>query len=124
MLVENRDTKINVTFVVDPKDDGQWTAQFVRVNTRYIQDENGLPLERQYRIIEVEELLTKAGARYKYLATQTQLDGRAGGYAPDEDPPATPYPDYTDATELQRVRAFYSDEVGNMANGDTGYVYT
>ncbi len=124
MLFENRDTKINVTFVVDPKDDGQWTAEFVRINTRYVQDENGLPLERQYRIIEVEELLTKAGVRYKYVATQTQLDGRAGSYAPDEDPVATPYPTYTDASEEQRVRAFWADDDGKMANGDTGYVWT
>lgn len=122
--MENRDTKINVTFVVDPKDDSQWTAEFVRINTRYIQDENGLPLERQYRIIEVEELLTKAGVRYKYVATQTQLDGRAGGWAPDEDPVTVPYPDYTDASEEQRIRAFWSDDDGKMADGDTGYVWT
>lgn len=124
MLVEYRNTKIIASFVVDPKDDVQWTGDFVRVKTRYIQDENGLPLERQYRIIEVEELLTKVGVRYKYLATQTQLDGRAGGWAPDEDPPATPYPDYTDATDEQRIRAFWSDDDGKMANGDTGYVWT
>lgn len=124
MLLEYRDTKINITFVVDPKDDGQWTAQFVRVNTRYIQDENGLTLERQYRIIQVEELLTKAGVRYKYLATQTQLDGRGGVYAPDEDPVTVPYPTYSNASEEQRVRAFYADDDGKMANGDTGYVYT
>ena len=124
MLVEYRNTKIIVAFVVDPKDDSQWTGEFVRVLTRYVQDENGLPLNRQYRIIEVEELLTKAGVRYKYLAVQTQLDGRAGSYAPDEDPPATPYPDYTDATDEQRVRAFWADEDGLMANGDTGYVWT
>ena len=124
LLVEYRDTKINATFVIDPKDDTEWTGAFIKLKTRYVQDENGLPEERQYRIIAVSELLTKTGARYKYLATQSQLEGRIGVWSPDEDPPATPYPEYPAASDEQRIRAFWADDDGLMSNGDEGYVWS
>jgi hypothetical protein len=124
MLLEYRNTKIAAMFTLDPKDDEQYTGDFVKIQTRYVQDLDGNPALQQYRIVEVQELLTKAGARYKYLATQTQLNGRVGVYAPDEDPPATPYPDYPAASEAQRLRAFWADEFGNMSNGDIGYVWS
>ncbi len=124
MLLEYRNTKIAVQFVLDPKDDEQYTGDFVKIRTRYVQDLNGNPATQQYRIVEVQELLTNAGARYKYLAIQTQLNGRVGVYAPDEEPPATPYPDYVAASEAQRLRAFWADDMGNMSNGDIGYVWS
>ncbi len=124
MLLEYRNTKIAVQFVLDPKDDEQYTGDFVKIRTRYVQDLDGNPATQQYRIVEVQELLTNAGARYKYLAIQTQLNGRVGVYAPDEEPPATPYPDYVAASEAQRLRAFWADDMGNMSNGDIGYVWS
>ena len=124
MLLEYRNTKITVQFVLDPKDDEQYTGDFVKIRTRYVQDLDGNPATQQYRIVEVQELLTNAGARYKYLAIQTQLNGRVGVYAPDEEPPGTPYPDYINASEAQRLRAFWADDMGNMSNGDIGYVYS
>lgn len=127
LLVEYRNTKILAQFAIDPKDDTQWTGDFVKVRTRYVQDENGNPDTRQYRIVEVRELFSDIGIRYQFLAIQTQLNGRVGVYAPDdndEPPPAGPYPAYPDASETQRLRMFAADEDGNMSNGDIGYVYT
>lgn len=125
MLVEYRNTKIAVQFVLDPKDDEQYTGDFVKIVTRYVQDENGNPATQQYRIVEVQELLTNAGARYKYLAIQTQLNGRVGVYAPDDnDEGPGAYPLYPVASEAQRLRAFWADDMGNMSNGDIGYVWS
>ncbi len=124
LLVEYRNTKTAIQFVIDPKDDSQWTGDFVKIASRYIQDQEGQPTAKQFRIVEVAELLTKLGAKYKYVAIQTQLSGRAGVWAPDEEPPGTPYPDYTAATEEERLRAYWCGEDGLMSNGDTGYVWT
>lgn len=124
LLIEYRNTKIVAQFVLDPKDDDNWTGDFVRIKTRLVQDENGQPEERQYRIIQANELLTPTGARYQYQAIQTQLNGRVGVWAPDEDPPSTPYPDYPAASQEQRLRAFWTQEDGKMSNGDDGYVWS
>lgn len=124
LLVEYRNTKIVAQFVVDAKDDSQWTGDFVKCVTRFVQNVEGRPDVRQYRIVEVNEILTTSGARYKYKAIQTQLNGRVGVWAPDEEPPATPYPDYVAATEAQRLRMFWADDMGNMSNGDIGYVWS
>ena len=117
LLVEYRNTKIVAGFIVDAKDDTQWTGDFVSVITRYIQNNEGQPELRQYRIIEVNELLTSAGSRYKFRAIQTQLNGRPGVWAPDGTP------QYPLANDAERLRVHWADEDGNMSNGDKGYVW-
>lgn len=106
-----------VDFELDAKDAGSlWTGDIVFINSRYIQDENGLPVSKAFIVTKASENV--AGSLFSYTAQEFSLGARLGKIAPDSYAGLS----YTDATEEQRNEAaFIAQDDGLMPNGDEGY---
>lgn len=99
------------------RDDVTLGAQ-IFVQTRFIQDEDGNDLLSRYIVTEVEEV--NFGTQFEVTAFEfaQQINSLLGLYGPDS---LNAYTSESDANKL--VYAFYTNDSGEMSNGDDGYRY-
>lgn len=121
LLRSYRDSKTVVAMSMDAKDDSVWTGDIVGLETIYIQDESGLPLQSNYTVIEVDEVIADTGIQYRYkLQSEVTLD-RAGVITPTLDG-ASPFPDYTAASDVVRLAyAFIAPDADGFSDSTPAY---
>jgi hypothetical protein len=123
-----RDTKHVITGTLDPKDDDAWTGNRVSIKTRQIQDRFGASVDKNYRILQVSEKMSKGAFQYQYVMESTGgiYDGSGpsiyGVITPDLDPGdgVSAFPDYTSASvELKSKYAFIAKD--DRGDGKPGF---
>lgn len=78
-----QDVRKAIQFTIDPKDDTRWTGDMVGVSSRYVQDENGDPIARNYLITEVAEIFDAGGIKLKCTAVELFSYWRTGVIGPN-----------------------------------------
>lgn len=116
-----KDVRRSVTVYIDPKDDTRWTGDMVGVSSRYMQDEYGNAVVRNYLITEVREEMTEAGLRLRYTLAEVFSYVREGVIAPD-----SPGDAYSSATAADKDHyAFISPDTPTVnpqfADGTPSY---
>jgi hypothetical protein len=116
-LAEYRNTKTLVRIKTDIKDDSRWTGDQIILQTRYYQSDEGDDEPQPFQIIEAAESGARNRQTQHTLTCQASRNrGRCCLIS------ASPFPDYLDADEDERLYGFVSTSVGRMSNGDIGYV--
>ena len=124
LLNQYKEVKDVISMAFDPKDDDQWTGDRITLETRYVQDSFGQPKTQGYRILQVDEMLTLEGVRFKYVMQSERALFRTGLITPDIDPenPPAAFPNYTPASDALKDRyAFIAPNTGVFADGEPAY---
>lgn len=119
LLAEYRDTKTILDVAVDSKDDGVWTAGFVRCSTRYRQGVTGDPISTPYLVLQSDESYNGGQSGVKYKLRECSQGARCATFAPNGTP------DYLSASEtLRELYGFFCDDSTlKMPNGDPPYTF-
>ncbi len=96
ILAKYRNNPRRIRVRLDAKDCALWTADAVRLSSRYVQTADGGAESIDMQVLEVRE--TKQGSEYEYELADSFFQGRFGFITPDD------MPDYDAATEAQRRR--------------------
>jgi hypothetical protein len=110
-----RITPFYLTLSVDAKDRGLWTADVVDVSTRILTNFEGLPLQSRYQIISAQE--TTPGSVIKYVLQNYNFTARYGYYM------ATVSPDFSAATDEERLTGGWYADAAGLVDGAAGYEY-
>ncbi len=140
-LSSYRDSKILLSMTLDPKDDDYWTGDTVGIRTSLVQDETGLARDINYLILQVDETISDTGVLYQYVCQAASTLRRSGVIAPNVYGNeivfggvnvvfnlsqvifgGTPFPNYSDATELLRFRyIFIAPNTGVFSDNTPAY---
>jgi len=114
-----RDSPKMISFTLDAKDSDNLTGDFIKVDSRHIQDENGANAVTLSQILSVEEITKDApGTHYRVSAQQAQYSGR---YARIMSSSASST--YSAATNNEKETGCYiaASGGGDFSDGGTGY---
>jgi hypothetical protein len=109
-----RDNPQFMTINVDAKDGALWTGDIVDINTRNVQNADGSDATGRWQIISAKEIVS--GETLEYTLQNFVFVGKFGSWMADD---ALVYLDTSLDNRAQGM--WWSDENGNMSNGDAGY---
>ncbi len=107
-----RDAPLKIKFAIDPKDYNFGVGALVDINTRAIAGFNGVNNVTRARVTRILD----KGGRLDCEGISTKFRNRYCYIAPNG------YPDYTAASDAQRVYGYICNTSGKMSNGDAGYL--
>lgn len=111
-VAQYRDAPDRISFMVDPKDAAIAEGDLIPIETRDLIDSYGAVRRVTVLILRRDN----RGDCVAYQARTTKFGRRYGFIAP------AGHPDYTDATEDERLYAFICNSSGFMSDGSDGYL--
>lgn len=114
LLKKYRNNPRILTFSLDARDAGVWTADYILATTRVYQDQFGASPASGFQILSAQEKIP--GTTFEYVCQDDFFSGRYGYITPND------WPVYSMASDIQkRTGGFISQNDGTMLNGDPGY---
>lgn len=84
MIRQYSDVRKVITFNLDPKDDNYWVGDTVGISTKYVQDEDGNAVAKNYLITQSVETFNGAGVQINHTATELFSFVNIGNIAPND----------------------------------------